>query len=321
MPLLEEAQDLPVTSRDWSEKVVETVVAHPEAASKAVQQFLRAPSGMREFAAFCASLGLEFSRGLFDSLPQEWWRDVEFLLSSCSGGLEPSVEGLAQLYRLILTEKGIRTQAQESPEDPFHFLSEAGDERLRKFGEEEPSEKIALISAFWDAPRFNQVLSLLSAKKRREVIYHSVKLERLPKEAVKIAARGYAEGLRAWGAVPPAHPQSVLSQAAVSQAEVAPIEAPVLSRKQTMISIRTVEKTTPLIPPSPPPVSAEMPSGATAAKPVASAPQMPTKESPFTPDPWVEQVSAVEIFLSRESPALFRELIGHPEAAGRAGNA
>jgi flagellar motor switch protein FliG len=175
------------------DKILSLTVAHPKACQISVRQLLATREGMKKAVVLFDSIGLEYSKQLFDRITSPQWRSIKELSHERSTSSNPESE--AKLLLEIYTNLLIESLASDSPEDlddPFSFLKELNNYELSSILTKEDPTQIAFISLHWNPEEMSHLLACLAPPIRRQVILNILRLDRIPEEALERAAASFA---------------------------------------------------------------------------------------------------------------------------------
>jgi hypothetical protein len=207
------------------DRIVTLAATYPEAAGRVALRFIADEGRLASFSLVCESIGLEFARLIFDSLPDYAWK----LLDGPIRVPVPLGKALEGFSRELLAECMEEPEATGSTpaENPFFFLKGLSKERLGVLFRGEPIERVALTGAYLKRGEIAEIARALEPEAAKHLIVTVSRLHRLPRAVAKDQARRFAEELET--RVEPAEPvHETHAPVHETHAPVLEIHAPVL---------------------------------------------------------------------------------------------
>jgi len=190
---------------ELTDKILSLTVAHPKPCQISARRLMATRDGMRKMAVLFDSIGIEYSRQLFDRITSPQWkmitelnRDRSDRLNHLSSQISSQISSQVSSAKILLeiyTDFLIESMSADSPdynEDPFSFLKDLNNYELSSIlGKEDPTQ-IAFISIHWNPEEMSNLLACLKPPMRRQVVLQILRLERVPEEALEKAAVRFA---------------------------------------------------------------------------------------------------------------------------------
>lgn len=178
---------------ELTDKILSLTVAHPKPCQISARRLITTRDGMRKMVVLFDSIGIEYSKQLFDRISPAQWQSIRALRQELSA--KSTQESDAKILLEIYTDFLIESMSADTPDycdDPFSFLKELNNYELSSIlGREDPTQ-IAFISLHWNPEEMSNLLACLKPPVRRAVVLQILRLERVPEEALEKAAARFA---------------------------------------------------------------------------------------------------------------------------------
>lgn len=182
---------------ELTDKILSLTVAHPKPCQISARRIITTRDGMKKMMVLFDSIGIEYSRQLFDRITPAQWRMINDLSKerSTHSNQVSSAKILLEIYTDFLIES-MSSDSSDFIEDPFSFLKELGSYELSSIlGKEDPTQ-IAFISLHWNPEEMSNLLACLKPSVKREVVLQILRLDRIPAEALDRAAARFAAQIK-----------------------------------------------------------------------------------------------------------------------------